>query len=144
MDKIEQLYKKHQAAFDVLEPQPALWNRLGSELDQQSPPKATWWATHSYKLVAGLIILLSIGLGAKWAFQKPPIGIDYYQISPDIQLQSPEGQDIALSDLEGKVVLVEFWASWCNVCSQKNCEELLPVYDTYKGKRLRNLRRLSR
>lgn len=133
MDKIEQLYKKHRAAFDVLEPKPALWDHLAQDLAQK-PPNTTWWARNSFRLAAVLVVLLGIGLGTKLALEKPPIGLDYYEISPDISLQTPEGQEIALSDLEGKVVLVEFWASWCNVCSQKNCEELLPVYDTYKEK----------
>jgi len=47
--------------------------------------------------------------------------------APDIDLHTPDGQTIKLSDLKGKVVYITFWASWCKQCVseivtwQKNC-----------------------
>lgn len=52
---------------------------------------------------------------------------------PEINLQTPEGKTMALSSLKGKVVLIDFWASWCAPCRQQN-PHLVEVYNKYKGK----------
>lgn len=36
--------------------------------------------------------------------------------APDFALQDVDGQTVRLSDFKGKVVVVNFWASWCDVC----------------------------
>ncbi len=39
--------------------------------------------------------------------------------APDFTLQTYDGQSIRLSDLRGKVVLINFWASWCPSCREE-------------------------
>ena len=39
--------------------------------------------------------------------------------APDFELQTHDGKVIRLSDYRGKVVVVNFWASWCNVCKSE-------------------------
>lgn len=53
--------------------------------------------------------------------------------APDFKLATPEGDSLSLSDLRGKYVLVDFWASWCAPCRQEN-PKMVKMYERFKGK----------
>ncbi len=54
-------------------------------------------------------------------------------LAPEIKLSSPEGKEIALSSLRGKIVLVDFWASWCGPCRKEN-PNVKKIYEEYHSK----------
>ena len=53
--------------------------------------------------------------------------------APEISANNPDGKPIKLSDLRGKIVLIDFWASWCAPCRKEN-PNIVKLYNKYKNK----------
>jgi len=54
-------------------------------------------------------------------------------IAPDLAFPDPDGNVRKLSDLRGKVVLLDFWASWCRPCRGEN-PHVVAMYQKYHDK----------
>ena len=77
-------------------------------------------------ILGGLVLLDRDGDGASALGaldnQAPRVG----EPAPQFALRSPDGQVVRLSDLDGQVVWINFWASWCGPCRRElpDIEEL--------------------
>ena len=51
--------------------------------------------------------------------KKQPERPDYAIKAPDFELRTIKGDIVKLSDLKGKVILLNFWGTWCGPCLQE-------------------------
>ena len=95
-----------------------------SELPEEAPlqyeeveKKTNSFRTGHILAWGGLMVLLAIlALGLDRS-QKGPVSID--QRAPNFALTTFDGDEISLNSLRGKVVVLNFWASWCKPCEQE-------------------------
>ena len=70
-----------------------------------------------------LLAVVALGIAAGIALTLAP-----RPAAPEVQFAVLSGENFSTSDLRGKVVLVNFWATWCTTC----IEEMPKMIDTYR------------
>jgi len=93
-------------------------------------------------LVVSLGVIASRGHAqARFAEQAPAGGtatitpVGEHPPAPDFTLSTPSGASLSLAELRGKVVLLNFWATWCVPC-RKEMPAIEALYQRYKDRGL--------
>ncbi|MEM9822490.1 MAG: TlpA disulfide reductase family protein [Bacteroidota bacterium] len=60
------------------------------------------------------------------------------ELAPAFSGQLPSGENFQLSDLKGKMVLLDFWGSWCGPCRQEN-PRLVQFYNKYQSAQYKDI-----
>lgn len=101
-------------------------NKLTAETADEQSKGFPWGWVIVWVVVLGLLVVVAIQLRSA---QQGTVQIG--EEVPDFTLYTFEGDEITLSELRGKVVLVNFWASWCNPCEDE-AAELQEAWEYYQ------------
>jgi peroxiredoxin len=96
------------------------------------------------KAILPVILTLVLLLAGCFAGPEPPDGksptasVEGTQVgnlAPDFQLQNLDGQTVSLGNLQGKPVLINFWATWCGYCVDE-MPYIQEIYEEWSDKGL--------
>lgn len=139
MDKLEDFFNKNKDQFDYIDTSPSDWDNISNALDGKNKAVAKRKSLAPILTIAASVaLILSFAL---YQFRSQPptaiqslTGLDLGMQFPELALQNPDGEIIALSELNAHLVLVDFWASYSVACNETNCYYFKPLYNTFKDK----------
>ena len=143
-EKVSQIVSKYQKAYNEIDAY--LTSRMKDELKTHKQdiavlmfldifPREQNAALHS-EVITALHDKYPDHLIVKdrWNYMNSPASkVAIGAIAPDLEFPDPDGKMRKLSDLRGKVVLLDFWASWCGPCRREN-PNVTNIYSKYHDK----------
>jgi len=102
-------------------------DREPSEAPESGPKRNL--STHLY-LAIGLVLLALLAYG--FLSSREGGRLQQGELAPDFDLALLDGSSLALADLRGQVVVLNFWASWCAPC-RREASDLQSVWEAYQN-----------